>query len=656
MQKTKQILFISILFISNIIFAQTKIIDSLVQKVNTAQTKKEKLKQLLLLCEQHQSIHKDSLWQYAFRSTQIAANTNKQSVGLAKIAIINALLRFDKIDSAQKIIASELKNYSVNNKTERKIFFSLLVLKSNCYSAISNYKDAVAIMYYTIGFAEKYNDTATLAISYNSLGEIAYNRDMINESLQWFYKSLALTQNKKEYKAEKAVSYINLAIVYGWIGKSDSAKYYIQQSIPLCYEIQNLYYLCNALLNESSNYKNAKNYKEAERVMLEAMEIRKKTEGRIVFSNEQLALGNLYNRSGQYDKAIKIFKDGLAYDDSVNIGIAATHKKKSNLTIRLYYLLGLSRSYKAKGDLVLYSEMLQNLIAIKDTLYEVNAADAMADMQVKYETQKKENTIIQQQLDLSKKNNLLYGSIGLLAALAIIFGILFWSYKSRQELKLQQQIEEDKWLTQQEVAKAEEKERSRIAADLHDNLGVYAASIASNLNHIKVDEQHTENVVALNELRNNSQAIVSQLNDTIWVLKKDIILLTSVCDRIKLLISRTQKSFPDIEFNASEDIENDVEFSASHAYHLYRIIQEAINNALKHSQCSKIDIDVNSHENWTISIADNGVGISETSNKIKEGGNGLLNMQARGTEVGWTITWQQMQNNGTKVVIAPTTN
>lgn len=59
----------------------------------------------------------------------------------------------------------------------------------------------------------------------------------------------------------------------------------------------------------------------------------------------------------------------------------------------------------------------------------------------------------------------MFGSIGLLAALAIIFGVLFWSYKSRQELKLQQQIEEDKWLTQQEVAKAEEKER-QIAADL----------------------------------------------------------------------------------------------------------------------------------------------------------------------------------------------
>ena len=50
--------------------------------------------------------------------------------------------------------------------------------------------------------------------------------------------------------------------------------------------------------------------------------------------------------------------------------------------------------------------MLERFIELKDTLSQINAADAMADMQVKYETQKKENTIIQQQLDLAKKNNL----------------------------------------------------------------------------------------------------------------------------------------------------------------------------------------------------------------------------------------------------------
>ncbi len=655
MKTIRQILIIIVLLHSNMVFSQTRTIDSLLQKVNAAKDSDEQLKAILVLCEQHQSIHKDSLKQYALRALQLSANKDKQSKGLAHIALANAYLRFDMVDTALKFVEAELPKFSVSKANERKIFFRLSALKSDCYTASSNYKEAVSIIYNTISLAEKYKDTSVIATSYNSLGEIAYNRDMVDESYQWYLKSLAITEKRQQYQAENAVSYINMAMVNEWIGKSDSAKFYTQEAIPISRKIENLYYLCNALLNLSNNFKTAKKFKEAETIMLEAMKIRKQTEGEIVFSNEQLALGNLYNRSGQYDKAIKVFKDGLAYDDSIN-GASLSSKNKSNLIIRLHYFLGLSRSYKAKGDLILYGEMLQKLISIKDTLYEVNAADAIADMQVKYETQKKENTIIQQQLDLSKKNNLLYGSIGLLAALAIIFAILFWSYKSRQELKLQQQIEEDKWLTQQEVAKAEEKERGRIAADLHDNLGVYAASIASNLNHIKIDKQNEENVVAMNELRSNSQAIVSQLSDTIWVLKKDVIILTSICDRIKLLINRIQKSFPDIEFNVTEDIDNDIEFSASHAYHLYRIIQEAINNALKHSRCSRIDIDVKSSNDWYVTIADDGVGISESNNEIKEGGNGLANMQARGAEVGWIIQWQPNENKGTKVIITPTTN
>lgn len=657
MKVIKQNLILFVCLISSTAFSQTKIVDSLTQKVNLAKSSTEKLQALLVLCEQHQSIQKDSLWQYAIRAKQLSSPKDKQRSGLANIAIINALFRFDRLDTAFKIIETELPKYLTKNTDDRKIFFRLSELKSDYYMSASNYKDAVAIIYKTIELAEKYKDTAVLAVSYNSLGEIAYNRDLIDEAKQWQYKALAVTQQQKKYYAPVAVAYINLGIIYNWTKQLDSAKYCAEHSIPICNSIENLYYLCNAYMIYANYFRHTKNYTEAERLMLQAMEVRKKTEGKIVFSNEQLALGNFYYRIGKYDKAIEIYRSGIAYDDSIHQGIAVTKQNKSNLDVRLYYLQGLARCYKSTGKHELAEQMLEEMIVIKDTINQINAADAMADMEVKYETQKKENTIIQQQLDLSKKNNLLYGSIGLIAALAIIFAILFWSYKSRQELKLQQQIEEDKWQTQQEVARAEEKERSRIAADLHDNLGVYAASIASNLHHIKIDEQQKENVVALNELRNNSQAIVSQLSDTIWVLKKDILILTSICDRIKLLISRIQKSFPDIEFNISEDIDNDLEFTASHAYHLYRIIQEAINNALKHSRCSKIDIHIYSHDKWNITISDNGIGIIQTSNPlIKEGGNGLTNMQARGAEVGWKIEWQTNENGGTTVIIAPTIN
>lgn len=655
MKKIRQISIIILILLSTDTFSQTIFIENALQKTNVAKSNSEKLQAYIILFEQHESINKDSLFQYTLRAKKLTNKDDKINNGFVNIAFINALFRFDLIDTALTIIENELPKYDINNANERPIFFKLSKLKSDCYASVSNYKDASSIIYNTILLAEKHKDTATLAINYNALGEIAYNSDLVDDAFQWYFKALTITNNQTKYDAQIAVSSINLAMCYEWIGKSDSAKYYINKAISICTKIQNLYYLCNAYMGLSSNYRHAKNFKEAEYYMLQAMKIRKKTEGKIVFSNEQLALGNLYYRSNQFDKAITVFKDGLAYDDSINSDIISSKKKASNIIIRLYYYQGLARCYKATNQHDLYEQMLEEMIVTKDTLNQINAADAMANIQVKYETQKKENTIIQQKLDLTKKNLLLFGSIGLLLALTIIFIILFWSYKSRQELKLQQQIEEDKWLTHHEVAKAEEKERSRIAADLHDNLGVYAASIASNLNHIKIDE-NKENVQAFNELRNNSQAIVSQLNDTIWVLKKDTILLTAVGDRIKLLINRTQNSFPEIEINVTEDIENDIAFTASHAYHLYRILQEAINNALKHSNCNRIDIKITSIENWNISISDNGSGIENTTTKQATSGNGLTNMQARCAEVGWNIVWLPNEPNGTNVIISPTTN
>lgn len=124
--------------------------------------------------------------------------------------------------------------------------------------------------------------------------------------------------------------------------------------------------------------------------MLKAMDIRKMTEGEIAFSNEKLALGNLYVRAGEIDKAIKVFKDGLAYDDSLNLGNTVHQRKhKTNMDIYMVFLRGLARCYKAQNNHDLYQQTLEKMLAVKDSFYEINSAEAIANLQVKYETQKK---------------------------------------------------------------------------------------------------------------------------------------------------------------------------------------------------------------------------------------------------------------------------
>ena len=104
------------------------------------------------------------------------------------------------------------------------------------------------------------------------------------------------------------------------------------------------------------------------------------------------------------------------------------------------------------------------------------------------------------------------------------------------------------------MVEARETERKRIAADLHDNLGAYAASIASNIDNLKSSQPGLATVPALGDLRSNAQEMVSQLNDTIWVMKKDALALTAISDRLKIFMQRIASAYPAISLDVLEDI------------------------------------------------------------------------------------------------------
>lgn len=95
--------------------------------------------------------------------------------------------------------------------------------------------------------------------------------------------------------------------------------------------------------------------------------------------------------------------------------------------------------------------------------------------------------------------------------------------------------------------------------------------------------------------------------------------------------------------------------SSSHAFHLYRILQEAINNALRHSQGNSIQVLFYAGESWKVSVTDNGRGMRAGRETLRDS-NGLLNMKGRSRENGWKINWYDNVGGGTTVEVMPTTN
>jgi len=439
-----------------------------------------------------------------------------------------------------------------------------------------------------------------------------------------------------------SILFANLALNYNGLGKTDSAFYFIDKAVRYSRTNENLFALSNSLAIQAQLYVLSGQNKKAEQPLKEVVEIRKLIGDPFYIVSDMSQLAMYYARNGQPEKGIDLCKKGIAIANQFH------------LDTKLFFLYGtLADNYKALGDEVNYAKTLEKIIVLKDSVYQANSAHSLAEMQTKYELQKKENIIIQQKLGLIEKNYFIYGSL-ILLLLSLISGFLiFKGFRKRQQLKMQLMQEEEKRLSAQAVTAAEETERKRIAADLHDNLGAYAASIASNIDYLKIAQTDKQNATALKELQNNSQSMVAQLSDTIWALKKDAYPLTAISDRVKIFIQKIQSSYPDIIIDVIEEIPTDHVLSPAQAFHLFQTMQEGIINALRHSGAKHVTVIIGGDEHWRVSINDDGKGFSQNS---IVSGSGLYNMKARSKEAGWNIHWQQNNGNGTSVIITSTAN
>ena len=197
----------------------------------------------------------------------------------------------------------------------------------------------------------------------------------------------------------------------------------------------------------------------------------------------------------------------------------------------------------------------------------------------------------------------------------------------------------------QELKKAELKqtilkERERISRDLHDHLGAYAAAIKNNV--VQLQKQHGDEP-SLSQLKENADEMVQSLRETIWALQHEQISITSLSDRFKQLINKIAPNYPEKKIELTEKIETDRLLSPNKGIQLLRIMQEALTNALRHAAATEINIVIQSDNNLTVTITDNGQGFDLNTQKS---GYGLHNMRERAAEAGFQIMIESTPKQG----------
>ncbi|HEY2721227.1 MAG TPA: tetratricopeptide repeat protein [Chitinophagaceae bacterium] len=621
---------------------QTKLIDSLKKNVAAEKDPGKKLDAIFSLCEQRQSLHTDTLAHYAEMAKEIALKTgDKSKITLADYFISNYLTKRGKLDTALRITDRYLAR--LNYQADKDVYVKFSLQRGQIFLKTERYKEALQEFYKMLDEAEQGGDDIIATNAKTNIGWVNMEMGQNEEALKWFYDALSSAQrlSTNDYTG---VIFSNMAATYNELNRNDSAEFYINKAIDLDRTNgKNLSFLANALAIQADIFIDTKRKSQAEGPLNEVVKIRQQIGEPFYIVSDMTQLAIFYASNNEYEKGIDLCKQGII--------MANQYGLTSKLPI-LYEAL--AENYKVAGMYKEYAETLSKILSLKDSIYEKNSEKALAEIQGKYDLQKKENTIIKQQFDLTKKNYLFYGLLALTVFALVVAYITFRGYRRKQELKMQLLLQDEKNLAAQAVIKAEENERKRISADLHDNLGVYAASIASNIDQISLSQSAEDNKMALEELRNNSQSIVLQLSDTIWALKKDALSLTTISDRLKLFIQRIMPSYPTVKIDVIERIGDDHLLQPSQAFHLFQIMKEGINNALKHSGCKQIFVIIGSDDggNWKVSVEDDGRGLNN-HRSLNGDGNGLSNMKDRSTESGWRIEWQANQPNGTCVVIQP---
>ncbi|HRO43757.1 MAG TPA: histidine kinase, partial [Flavipsychrobacter sp.] len=508
------IILASLLMFGTFAIGQTHSINTLKTKLALTSDPHQKLAFFLTLCDERNSLSADTLFAFAANAKSLAASLNKPDDMLRADYFIGcALEKKGLLDSAYYLVENSLSKLS-NNKNKSALRSKFLYLKGSLLVRKNDFKNAHEVFFTLLKFSEQNNDTINLITARHAIGWVYLETNQASEALLWFRKTLQ-TAPTNEYEKYYAATYANMIATHGMLEHYDSAQHYIDVGIRVAKKYEQLTILCNILNLKASLYMMTARNHLADAPLKEALEIRKQIGDPFYVVADMAQLASYYANAGKVDEALRYSKEGVE--------IAEKNQIIGKLPI-LYHAL--AHSYKLKGDLKNAIAALEKNIAVKDSLYQVNTTAAMAELETKYQLQKKENTIILQDIKLIKRGYQLAAAAIFIVLSLIISYFVFKNYKAKQKVRLAAALEEEKIMAALAVKEAEETERRRIAADLHDNLGAYAASIAYNLESITHNTNNGNR--ALTELRNNSEAIVTELSDTIWALKKDALCLTAI--------------------------------------------------------------------------------------------------------------------------------
>jgi signal transduction histidine kinase len=480
---------------------------------------------------------------------------------------------------------------------------------------------------------EKLKDSSRMVTIYFNIGYLYSDMGEWNKSYEHSYNSYKMISGPT-FRDDNARSVLRLAAVCFKTGRIDEGITYLKKSDSLSHfaegDLFNIYY--HSAFSEY--HRSIKNYGAALQERRLAYLHAVKWDDPYFVVEESGELGVDFLAAKKYDSADYYFQQSLKLATQYN------YRPKMLLA-----LTNLSALEQARGNFINAYEYKARQASFADSLVRFQNHYRILLMEEEFEAGKRQNEIVQlqkdkqiQSLSLKQQYTLNYFLAASVVALIFISFLVFRNFRHRQNLakqqgELQQQrireLEKDKQLlTVDAMLKGQEEERSRLAKDLHDGLGGLLSGVKYSLTSVKDNLLVTPgNMAVFDRSLDMLDVSIAELRRVAHNMMPEMLVKFGLDEALKDYCSRIDATKGVSVKYQSVGMEERLDRSAEII--IYRIIQELLNNILKHSGASEAFVQlIRSDKRLNITVEDNGRGFDITS-LDKSKGAGWGNIHSR---------------------------
>ena len=628
------------------VMAQTPLesIENLKEVLSANPTDSVKIKALGDLCWYYRNVNSDSAFAYGNRALKLSKE-RRNLLGEAQAYNDIGILHYDRSEY-DKALNFYQKSLSIRESLKDSLGVAALYNKiglvyQNTFLMDSSMQYATkALAIYMAKQKLRY-----AAVMQNNIANIQKGTKQFKQALESHLKVAGINEQLKDSIALTR-SYNNIANAYLNLRDTVNSIGYFKKGIALAKKNSYQKELAALYNNYAGILENKEKQEEALDLTVKSLEIRKTLRDEQGIASASLHLAGLYLNSRELTKAHRYLYSGLNIAESINA---------NELKIDAYDKLTIYHAFANNTDSLIYYK--NRLRVVRDSVFSQGVAEVVAELQEKYNKTEREKEILSQrteiaekELVLNRKNTQLIGLV-LVAVLMTILGYLLYNQQKLKNRQLVRENELKQALIRIETQNRLQEQRLRISRDLHDNIGAQLTFIISSIENLQFGFKLDNNklINKLSGISDFTKETINELRDTIWAMNKSDITLEDLQSRISNVVKKANAYATNIDFKfiIAEDISKEVKFTSIKGMNIYRIVQEAINNAMKYAEAKSVLVKISQNKDrLSFEITDDGKGFDENEIKL---GNGLNNMRKRAEEIGADFSLDSKVGNGTSI-------